>query len=147
MRSLPAYRLVVVGDGPLRRRLQETAPHNVALLGRVADDELRWLYGASQAVVTAAFEDLGLVPLEGAAFGKPAVTLGAGGFLDTVVPGETGVFFETPTPDAVASALLEVTGRTWDAELLRTHAKGFSRDIFVDRLQAIVRRALEAKAA
>jgi glycosyltransferase involved in cell wall biosynthesis len=143
MRLLPTERLVVVGDGPRRRLLESTAPPNVHFTGVVGDDELRWLYASSLAVVTAAHEDLGLVPLEAAAFGKPAATLGAGGFLDTVVPDDTGVFFDEPTATVAAAALEEVAARSWDAELLRTHAKSFSEDVFIARLQAIVERALE----
>ena len=45
--------------------------------------------------VAASHEDFGLTPLEAASFGKPAAVLRWGGFLDTVVEGVSGIFFET----------------------------------------------------
>ncbi len=138
MRSLPARRLVVVGEGPERSRLQRSAPANVTFAGTVSDARLRWLYASAAAVVSSAHEDLGLVPLEAAAFGTPAVTLGAGGFLDTVVPGETGVFFDAPSPQAVAGAVRRAGERSWDESSLRAQADRFSRSVFIDRLRAAV---------
>jgi glycosyltransferase involved in cell wall biosynthesis len=95
---LPSARLVIVGDGPESRRLQALAGPNVRFLGRVTDGELRWLYSQCEGLVAAAFEDFGLTPIEAAICGKPTAALRAGGFLDTVVDGQTGVFFDTLTP-------------------------------------------------
>ena len=87
----PDQRLVVVGTGPLADELAAAAPPNVTFLGRVDDDELRWLYGACLGLVAASYEDFGLTPVEAAAFGRPTAALRWGGFLDTIVEGETGV--------------------------------------------------------
>lgn len=79
MEHLPSQRLVTVGSsGPAH------SAGNVQHLGMVTDEELRWLYASARAVVSAAYEDFGLSPLEGFAFGTPAVLLRAGGFLDTM---------------------------------------------------------------
>ena len=96
-RDLPE-RLVVVGHGPLRRSLERHLPANVRLLSNLTDAQLRWVYAHSRALVAPALEDYGLTPLEAAAYGKPTLALGAGGYLDTVVPGRTGLFFDQPTP-------------------------------------------------
>ena len=53
-----------------------------------------------------ALEDYGLTPLEAAAYGKPTLALGAGGYLDTVVPGMTGLFFGQATPIGIRTAVL-----------------------------------------
>ena len=135
---LPDERLVVVGSGPEGRRLAVEAPASVRFLSSVADDELRWLYGACAAHVTASYEDFGLTPLEAASFGRPSAVLRFGGFLDTVVEGETGVFFEAPEPEPIRAALVELRGRAWDEEALRRHAERFSEARFVERLRAVV---------
>ena len=89
---------MVVGDGPMRGVLRDAASPNVTFRTRVTDLELRWLYANCDGVVTASHEDFGLTPLEGLAFGKPTAAMPVGGFLDTIVEGETGVFFDGPTP-------------------------------------------------
>lgn len=135
--QLPGQRLVVVGTGPERARLERLAGPNVVFLGTVDDDRLRWLYGACRAVVAASHEDYGLTPLEGAAFGKPAAVLRGGGFLDTVVEGSTGVFFDQATPAAVAQAIHQLLGQTWAPLDLQAHAARFDEQRFILRLQEV----------
>jgi len=134
---LPRARLVVVGDGPERRRLEASASPNVSFLGVLSDGELRWLYDACVGVVAAAHEDYGLTPLEGAAFGKPAAVLRWGGYLDTVVEGSTGLFFDTPTSAAITPVVGRLVSEAWDADALRSHARLFSEARFIDRLRAV----------
>ena len=132
----------VVGDGPDRARLQTLlaaqARSNVALLGRVSDEELRWLYGSCAALVAASYEDYGLSPLEAAAFGKPSVVLRDGGYLDTVVEGATGWFFDRPHADTIAHALTETFAARWDRGALVDHAETFGTQRFTARLRQLV---------
>ena len=139
-----SIRIVVVGDGPDRPRLDriaQTTP-GATMLGRVPDDELRWLYASCAAVVAASYEDYGLSPLEGAAFGRPAVVLRDGGYLDTVVEHVTGEFFDAPEPAQVAPAIERALRRTWREGALRDHAQAFALPRFVARLQAVVEEEL-----
>jgi glycosyltransferase involved in cell wall biosynthesis len=135
-----AHRVVVVGTGPEERRLRALAPAGALLLGAVTDAQLRWLYANCTAVLAASYEDYGLTPLEAAAFGKPAVALRAGGFLDTVAEDVTGVFFDLPAPEAIGRALRCCAERPWDESALRAHAESFSEARFCRRLREIVQR-------
>lgn len=137
-RELPKERLVVVGTGPEEARLTQLAGPNVMLLGQVDDDELRWLYAACTGVISASHEDYGLTPLEAAAFGKPVAVLGRGGFLDTVVDGETGVFFQDPEPSEVAEAARRLLDRPWPVTTMQAHARRFDEPRFIQRLQEVV---------
>jgi glycosyltransferase involved in cell wall biosynthesis len=134
------YMVVVVGTGPEEKRLRAIAPANALLLGAVTDAQLRWLYANCAAVLAPSHEDYGLTPLEAAVFGKPAVTLRAGGFLDTVVEDVTGVFFDQPAPEGIARALRGWAERPWDESALRAHAESFSEARFCRRLREIVER-------
>jgi glycosyltransferase involved in cell wall biosynthesis len=131
-------RLVIVGSGPEEARLQAMAPPNASLVGRVDDAQLRWLYANCHGVVAASYEDYGLTPLEGAAFGKPAAVLRWGGFLDTVVEGVTGVFFDAPDPVPIRTALGALAEAPWDPSLIQRHAAAFSEERFVSRLWSVV---------
>lgn len=136
--ELPEERLVVPGTGPDEAALRALAPPNVSFVGRVTDAQLRWLYGASDLLVAASNEDFGLTPLEAATFGKPSVVLRWGGFLDTVKEGETGLFFDTAEPTAIAGAIHEARSHPWDEQAIREQADAFSEARFIERIRAIV---------
>lgn len=144
---LTGKRLVVVGDGPDRARLDALARTGngtrsgsaaVTLLGRVDDPELRWLYRHASLLVAASYEDYGLSPLEAAAFGRPAVVLRDGGYLDTVVENVTGLFFDAPEPHLVADALEQANGHPWNDGALSSHVEAFAIPRFVGRLREVV---------
>lgn len=145
-RELPDQRLVVVGTGPEHENLSRDAPSNVVLLGTVTDEELRWLYMNTTAVVAPSFEDFGLTPLEGALNGKPTVAVRAGGYLDTVVEGTTGIFFNQASAQALRSAVTDLLSCQWDDKAIREHASLFSEERFASRLREVVRGELAALA-
>lgn len=131
-------RLVVVGRGPEEARLRATLPVNVRLLGGLSDAQLRTVYADAGVLVAASHEDFGLAPLEAAAFGVPAVALRGGGFLETVVEGDTGLFFDRPTPEEIAAALVLSDRHTWDGDTLRARAEEFGETRFIERIRSIV---------
>ena len=132
-------RLVVVGTGPEFARLHQAAPPNVVMAGSVSDTELRWLYRNARAVITAAYEDFGLVPVEAAAYGTPTIALRYGGHLDTVEHGLTGWLFDRQSPSHVAQAIAESRDVTFDPSALTAHACRFSPGAFITGLRTAVR--------
>ena len=118
--------LVVVGDGPERARLADLANRlrgaRIHLLGRVDDDQLRWLYRQTSALLAASYEDFGLSPLEANAFGRPAVALRAGGFLDSVREAVTGNYFDELDSSDIAQAIDRTLRQDWDSAKLQSHA-------------------------
>ena len=141
----PGARLVVVGDGPQRSRLHHLGGDRVTFLSGVTDAELRWLYRSAAALVTASYEDFGLTPLEANAFGRPVVALRAGGHLDTVEPGVSGLFVEELDPRSFADAMRRCGRTTWQAERLVAHAERFSRRRFDDALLEVVDAAVHPR--
>ena len=79
-------RLVVVGDGPGRRRAESQAPPNAEFVGHVSDAELARLYARCRALIHPQEEDFGLVAVEAQAAGRPVIAFGKGGAVDTVRP-------------------------------------------------------------
>lgn len=136
--SLPNSTLVVVGEGPERERLVASSPPNVTFAGRVSETQLRWLYANCSGLVSASFEDFGLTPIEAGAFGKPVAVLRGGGFLDTVIEGTTGVFFDTPDPQSIAVGVGHLLAKAWDKTSLVAHASNFSEEGFIAELQVRV---------
>lgn len=130
-------RLVVVGRGPEEARLRATMPDNVRLLGGLSDARLRGVYAGAGLLVAASHEDFGLAPLEAAAFGVPAVALRGGGFLETVLEGSTGIFFDRPEPDQIAAALTVAESHPWDAGSVRARAEEFGEARFIARIRSV----------
>jgi glycosyltransferase involved in cell wall biosynthesis len=126
--------LVVVGD-------EGTSEPGVTYVGRIDDAELRWLYSNCRGLVASAYEDFGLTPVEAMAFGKPVLALRAGGYLETVVEGDTGYFFDEPSPAAIGEAIAQLDGTSFDMETIRRHADQFSADRFAAGLRSIVAEA------
>jgi glycosyltransferase involved in cell wall biosynthesis len=140
-------RLVVVGEGAERARLERLAGPNVELRGRVDDDELLRLYAASYAVVHPALDDFGIVQVEALAAGRPVVAFAAGGALDSVRDGETGVLFAEPTPEALGAALDRLERLAFEPARLRAAAERFDRTAFERRFGALVEARLSARRA
>lgn len=138
--GLDDVELVIVGDGPERARLEALAARvgGTHLVGRVEDAGLRWLYENCDGLVAASYEDFGLSPVEAAAFGKPTAALHAGGYLDTVVGGQTGVFFEEPTRESIAEAVATMLDTRWSEQVILAQAEKFCESRFIARLQEIV---------
>lgn len=90
--DLPDHRLVIIGDGPERRRVEAHRAPNITFLGRQSDAVVAEMMGRCQAFVHAAVEDFGIAPLEAQSCGKPVIALARGGAVETLSP-DTAEFF------------------------------------------------------
>ncbi|NJN87615.1 MAG: glycosyltransferase family 4 protein [Leptolyngbyaceae cyanobacterium SL_7_1] len=131
--------LIVSGDGPERNNLEARSARNVIFSGYVSDAERRKLLAKAQSVVVAALEDYGLVPIEANASGTPVISYGAGGVLDTQVPGMTGLFFKEQTAESLQAALLEAKKARWNYAKIRDHALNhFTDTVFFQKIDQII---------
>jgi glycosyltransferase involved in cell wall biosynthesis len=131
--------LKILGNGPERKHLESKALSNIEFLGFVSDAERARLMSEARSVIVMALEDYGLVPVEANASGTPVIAYGAGGVLDTQVPGKTGLLFKEQTSDALKSALLEAREISWDYEKIRSYAiRNFSRSVFFNQVEQVM---------
>ncbi len=133
-RRMPHRSLRIIGDGPERSKLAENLPHNVRLLGRLPQEEVAEALRSARALLFAAEEDFGIVPVEAQAFGTPVIAYGRGGVCETVDHGRTGYLFQEQTVDAVVSAIHEAENMKFDAASLRRSAARFSKEVFHAKL-------------
>jgi glycosyltransferase involved in cell wall biosynthesis len=127
-------RLVIIGDGPDRERLQKLAGPKTEFLGRQSDSRVNHYASRCRALVFPGEEDFGMVPLEVNAAGRPVIAFRGGGAIETVVDGLTGVFFNKPTSASLVTAIEEFESRTWNQQVLRRHAERFDRSVFAFRV-------------
>ncbi|MBO3461312.1 glycosyltransferase [Aetokthonos hydrillicola Thurmond2011] len=136
------WRLLISGDGPEGERLKSKALGNIEFLGHVTDVERTLLFSQAKSIIVAALEDYGLVPVEANASGTPVISYGAGGVLDTQIPGKTGVFFKRQTPESLLAALLEAKQINWDYHNIRDHAiQNFSEEAFFSKVEQVIGQA------
>jgi glycosyltransferase involved in cell wall biosynthesis len=127
-------RLIVIGDGPERERLERLAGPAVEFLGRRSDADIAMHYANCRALLFPGLEDFGITPVEAQAAGRPVVAFARGGALETVIANETGVFFTDQTVDALVEALEDLEARGFSAARCRDNALRFDSSVFRNRL-------------
>lgn len=132
-------RLVVIGDGPARAALERRAGPSVEFLGRQPDTVVERYLAESLGLIFPGEEDFGIVPLEANAAGRPVVAYEAGGALDTVISGKTGVYFPEQTVESLMEAVARCDETRWDTTSIRQHAESFGEPVFRERILGLVR--------
>ena len=133
-------RLVVAGSGRDRGALEAIAGPTIEFRGRVSDEEAVDLMARCQAFIFPGLEDFGITPLQAQAAGRPVIAYGAGGALDTVIPGVTGEFFTEQRVEALADILANFDASSYDPAACRANAERFSNERFRHELGGYVQR-------
>jgi glycosyltransferase involved in cell wall biosynthesis len=158
--AMPGKRLVVIGDGPLFKKLEAMAGPNVTLLGYQSREVVVGYLQRARAFVFAAHEDFGIVAVEAQACGTPVIAYGVGGVLDSVIPytgsdpvdagySPTGLFFDQQTADSVMAAVerFETLPDAISSQACAANAARFSPGHFRHEFMAIVEQAMDNSAA
>jgi glycosyltransferase involved in cell wall biosynthesis len=132
--------LVVVGDGPERKRLESRAGPKVRFVGSVDRPALLNLFSRCHAYLVPGVEDFGIAPVEAMAAGKPVVGFRGGGVAESVLNSQTGVLFESQTADAMAGAIEQLDGLRLDPTRIRARAEDFSTAVFRQRFVELFER-------
>jgi glycosyltransferase involved in cell wall biosynthesis len=124
--------LTVIGDGPELPRVKKDAAENITFLGWQTDESIREHMSRCKALVFAADEDFGIVPVEAQAAGAPVIAYGKGGSLETVLHGRTGIHFPEQTVESLTEAVraMESGAYQFDTPTIRQHAEKFSAERF-----------------
>lgn len=134
--------LRIIGGGPDLAALRRKAGPTIRFLGRLSDAEVAAEYARCRAFIFPGEEDFGLTPIEAMASGRPVVAYGSGGALETVIEGQTGLFFREPTAACLAAALRDVQALTILPEALQAHALRFDLSVFQETMRRFVEAAV-----
>ena len=138
-------RLLVIGDGPDMAKIKSKAGKNVELLGFADDETMADLMGRAKAFVFAAEEDFGITPVEAQACGTPVICFGRGGARETVLDGESGLYFmEQNTKELLAAvAKFEQNYDKFEPVKIRENSLKFSRARFEAEIKSYVEKKYE----
>ncbi len=126
--------LVIIGDGPHLEHIKSIAGPTVAVLGRQPNNIVEDYIGRCKAFIFPGNEDFGISPIEAQAAGKPVVALRAGGALETIKEGQTGVFFDEPKVELLIEALNKLDKKRWNPKIIRQNAKNYSKERFMKEM-------------
>jgi glycosyltransferase involved in cell wall biosynthesis len=133
----------VVGSGPEYQPLREAYPE-AEFLGRASDEELVDLYATARAVIVPGVEEFGITAVEAQAAGRPVIAADAGGALETVLDGHTGLLARADDPDSFAHAIAALDALHFDPARAVENAARFSVAEFERKLAEHVERVLDA---
>ena len=138
-------KLLVIGDGPDMAKIKSKAGKNVELLGFADDETMADLMGRAKAFVFAAEEDFGITPVEAQACGTPVICFGRGGARETVIDGESGLYFmEQNTKELLAAvAKFEQNYDKFEPAKIRENSLKFSRARFEAEIKSYVEKKYE----
>ncbi|MBB6638143.1 glycosyltransferase [Cohnella thailandensis] len=142
--TMPDKKLIIIGDGPERDKVKAHLGPNTKYLGRQSFEVLKDHMQRARAIIFAAEEDFGIVPVEAQACGTPVIAYGKGGVLETVIGEEsenpTGLFFNEQTVESIREAVerFEARMHLFKPENCRSNATRFTAEQFRSQFSEFV---------
>jgi len=135
--------LTIVGTGSQLNSLKKIAGKNIFFRGQVNDLELARLYCQAEALIMPQNEDFGYVSLESQFFGCPVIAYKKGGALETVIEGQTGLFFSSQTVRSLSDTIARFHTLSYNIKdrisaISETLVDKFSKDSFKNNILKII---------
>jgi glycosyltransferase involved in cell wall biosynthesis len=153
LKDLPETDLVIAGDGPDRRMLEQLAEEmgvkdRVRFLGSVDQNRLRELYNAVDALVLASSrEGWANVLLEAMACGTPVAASAVWGTPEVVTSPEAGVLMPSLDPQGVIEGVRKLFAAYPDHAATRRYAEGFDWQATTQGQLELFRSIIEGRKA
>ncbi|KAB1063973.1 glycosyltransferase [Salibacter halophilus] len=105
--KMPEKKLVIVGDGSDKEKIEKMATPNVKVLSHLKFDDFHRYLRRARGFIFAGKEDFGITMVEAQACGTPLIAYGKGGASEIVKPNKTGVLFKEQTVDSLTKAVID----------------------------------------
>jgi len=149
--NLSGEKLLIIGNGSEREKLEKKANKNIEFKGFIKDSELKHYIQNSRALLFPGEEDFGMIPLEVMSYGVPVIAFNKGGALETVVENKkdvsksSGIFFnqqKIPSLQFAINYFYEIEN-DFDPFWIRNHSKNFEESRFLNNFKAIIDRKMK----
>jgi glycosyltransferase involved in cell wall biosynthesis len=130
--------LKIIGVGEEEKYLKSIARENIEFLGGVSDEVKAQYLSHAKALIHPQEEDFGITAVESMASGRPVIAYRAGGVTETLIEGETGVFFNEQTWEDLSNVVIHFDSQKFDPEKIKLSAERFSRSRFEAEIKAFV---------
>jgi len=146
--NLLGMHLTIAGTGIEEPKLKKMAKPNIKFLGRVSELEKHQLYANCLGLIFPVVdEDLGIVPIEAMAHGKPVLAHRSGGVLETVQEGFSGMFFDTVTVESLIEKIKEfdtaIRAKKFNPEQIKQTTQNYGKERFKKEFSSFVREKWE----
>ncbi len=136
------FKLKIIGTGQFYKKfIKKYQLENVEFLGWVSEKKKWEIMVRAKGLIMAGIEDFGIAPLEAMYCGTPVIAYSAGGALETVKNGETGLFFDEFEIEDLYAALKRVDSISWDVDLMRDWVRKFGKDRFKNEIEDFVQKS------
>ena len=123
------------------KKLKRLANKGIEFLGYVNDEELVRLYKNAKAFLALSEdEDFGMTLIEAMLAGTPAIAFKGGGYVESVIDGKTGVFFEKSTVESLTSAIKRFEKTKINSKDCIEQAQKFSKKKFEKEIMSYIKR-------
>jgi len=140
--SLP---LTVIGNGPEHGNLKKLAGPTIKFIDSATDADMAQYFQEAEGFIFPGLDDFGITPVEAMSAGCPVVAYKAGGSLDYVVSGKTGLFFERQTVSCLVNTLQKLPRVSFDARVISEHAENFNTRRFMTSMQKFINDKAQQK--
>lgn len=131
-------KLIIIGDGDSLNKIKEKAKANIVFTGFLESKQVRKYVESARAFIQMGIEGFGIAPIEAQACGTPVIAFGEGGVLETVINGETGLFFKEQSVSSLQQAIQTFEKMQFDPKLIRENALQFSNERFEKEIKEFV---------
>lgn len=140
--------LVIIGDGPEKRKLKKMAKKNIKILGWQPEEITAEYYQNCRAFIFPGEDDFGIAPVEAMSFGKPVLAYRKGGATETIIEGKTGEFFDYENSAILADCVRRFRMKSanhYDPKFISEHVKKFSEQRFKKEILEFVNKVAKSK--
>lgn len=139
--------IIIVGEGPEKAALIKKSRQlgvEVEFPGFVSEKRLAELYRNCKALIfTSLEEDFGIVPVEAMSCGRPVISLRSGGVEETIIEGETGLFYDEDSVGDLVEAIQRLESNNYFSTLAcarkcRWRAERFDKARFKGEISCLV---------
>ena len=138
---MPDKKLVIIGGGPMLKKIRAMAGPNITLPGYKSAGEIREHYQKAKAFIFPGEEDFGITMAESLACATPVLAFHRGGSRDIVTAGVTGEFYDGTDDDFIKN-LEKIGNKRYDDKKMRQDALNFSEEKFRGNFKSFLRSSV-----